>query len=35
MFSIACKIAIRSVLYLAMFSDETQKIGVKKIAEAL
>ena len=31
----ACKNAIRSVLYLAMFSDETKRIGVKKIADEL
>jgi len=35
MLSSACKNAIRSVLYLAMFSNETKKIGVKDIAETL
>jgi len=35
MLSSACKNAIRSVLYLGMFSDDTKKIGVKKIAEDL
>ena len=35
MLTSACKIAIRSVLYLAMFSDDTKKVGVKKIAETL
>ena len=35
MLTSACKNAIRSVLYLAMFSDETKKIGVKKIADEL
>ena len=35
MLSNACKYAIRSMLYLAMHSDETLKIGVKKIAEDL
>lgn len=35
MLSNACKYAIRSVLYLALQSDENNKIGVKKIAEAL
>ena len=35
MLSSACKNAIRSVLYLAMFSDDTKKFGVKKIAETL
>jgi len=29
----ACKYAIRAVLYLAMYSNETKKVGVKKIAE--
>ncbi len=29
----ACKYAIRAVLYLAMYTNETKKIGVKKIAE--
>ncbi len=31
----ACKYAIRSILYLAIHADETNKIGVKKIAEEL
>jgi Rrf2 family iron-sulfur cluster assembly transcriptional regulator len=31
----ACKYAIRSILYLAMHTDEQHKVGVKKIAEAL
>jgi len=31
----ATKIAIRAMLYLAMFSDETKKFGVKHIAETL
>ncbi len=35
MLSSACKNAIRSVLFLAMFSNETKKIGVKEIAETL
>jgi len=35
MLSSACKNAIRSVLYLGMFSNETKKIGAKKIAEDL
>ena len=35
MLTSACKNAIRSVLYLAMFSDKTKKIGVKKIADDL
>jgi len=35
MLSSACKNAIRSVLYLAMFSDDTKKFGVKNIAETL
>lgn len=35
MLSSASKYAIRSILYLAMYSDETNKIGVKKIAEEL
>lgn len=32
MLSNACKYAIRAILYLAIHSDETHKIGVKKIA---
>ena len=35
MLSSACKNAIRSILYLAMYSNEIKKIGVKKIAEDL
>ncbi len=35
MLSNACKYAIRSILYLAMHVEEKEKIGVKKIAEAL
>lgn len=35
MLSNACKYAIRAVLYLAMYSDGSRKIGVKKIAEEL
>lgn len=35
MLSNACKYAIRSMLYLAMHTDKTKKIGVKKIAEEL
>ncbi len=35
MLSNACKYAIRAILYLAIHSDETTKIGVKKIAEEL
>ncbi len=35
MLSNACQYAIRSVLYLAIHSSETKKIGVKKIAEEL
>ena len=31
----ATKIAIRAMLYLAMFSDDTKKFGVKHIAETL
>ena len=31
----ATKIAIRATLYLAMFSSETKKLGVKHIAETL
>lgn len=29
----ACKYAIRSILFLAMHTDETKRIGVKIIAE--
>lgn len=35
MLSNACKYAIRSILYLGIFSEENKKIGVKKIAEEL
>ena len=35
MLSNACKYAIRSILYLAMYVKQDEKIGVKKIAEAL
>ena len=35
MLSNACKYAIRSILYLAMQAEEGEKIGVKKISEAL
>lgn len=35
MLSNACKYAIRSILYLGIYSNETKKIGVKKIAEEL
>jgi len=35
MLSNACQNAIRSVLYLAMFSDEKKKFGAKAIAENL
>jgi|TARA_B110000305_G_C19459993_1_gene653629 Rrf2 family protein len=35
MLSNACKYAIRSVLYLAIHSDATAKIGVKTIAQEL
>lgn len=35
MLSNACQYAIRSILFLAMYSNETQKIGVKKISEEL
>jgi len=35
MLSNACKYAIRSVLYLAIHTNENTKIGVKKIAEEL
>ena len=31
----ACKYAIRSILYLAIHTDEQHKVGVKKIAEEL
>ncbi|MCR9287733.1 MAG: Rrf2 family transcriptional regulator [Bacteroidetes bacterium] len=35
MFSKSCKYAIRAVLYLAVHSDESSKIGVKEIADSL
>ncbi len=35
MLSNACQYAIRSILYLAIHSDESNKIGVKKVAEEL
>ena len=35
MLSNACKYAVRAVLYLALQTDENNKIGVKKIAEEL
>ncbi len=35
MLSNACKYAIRSILYLAIYTDENNKIGVKKIAAEL
>ena len=35
MLSNACKYAIRSVLYLAIKTDENHKVGVKKIADDL
>ncbi len=35
MLSNACQYAIRSILYLAIYSNESNKIGVKKIAEEL
>lgn len=35
MLSNACQYAIRSILYLAIHSDETNKIGVKKVADEL
>jgi Rrf2 family protein len=35
MLSNACKYAIRAILYLAINSDETKRIGAKKIAEDL
>ncbi len=31
----ACKYAIRAVLYLAMYTNESKKFGVKEIAEEL
>jgi len=35
MLSNACQYAIRSTLYLAIYSDESNRIGVKKIASEL
>lgn len=35
MLSNACKYAIRSILYLSLYSDKTKKIGVKKISDEL
>lgn len=35
MLSNACQYAIRSILYLSIYSDKDNKIGVKKIAEEL
>ncbi len=35
MLSNACQYAIRSMLYLAIHTDESKKIGVKKIASTL
>lgn len=35
MLSNACKYAIRSLLYLALKTDENNKVGVKKIADEL
>lgn len=35
MLSKACKYAIRAILYLAINSDKTKKIGIKNIAEEL
>ena len=35
MLSNACKYAIRGVIYLALNSDESTKLGVKKIAQEL
>lgn len=35
MLSNACQYAIRSILYLAIHTDENEKMGVKKIAEEL
>lgn len=35
MLSNACKYAIRSILYLGIYSGEQKKIGVKKISEEL
>lgn len=35
MLSNACQYAIRSILFLAMYSDENNKIGAKKVSEEL
>lgn len=35
MLSSACKYAIRSILFLAIYADEHNKIGVKQIADSL
>jgi len=35
MLSNACKYAIRSILYLAIYADKTNKMGAKKIADEL
>jgi Rrf2 family protein len=35
MFSKSCQYAIRAILFLAVKTDDEQKIGVKEIAEAL
>ena len=35
MFSKTCKYGIRAVLFLAVFTDEQKKLGVKEIAEEL
>lgn len=35
MLSNACKYAIRAILYLAIHTDETHRMGAKKIAEEL
>ena len=35
MLSNACKYAIRSILYLAIYSDKENKVGVKQIADSL
>ena len=35
MLSNACQYALRSILFLAMYSDENNKIGAKKVSEEL
>ena len=35
MLSSACKYAIRSILFLAIYADEDHKMGVKQIADSL